>query len=449
MKLNRKTLRSYYTVANALRLNAGEVTKLHLRHLNPISTWITRFIGTHRRFIKARDIYLNDEDGKTYLDFLCGFGALNFGHEPPEVLRALRDIEGRPNILQASLNPFAAKLAEFLEKVTPGELSRTFFCNSGTEAVEAAIKLTRCATGRKLLLSTSGAFHGKTFGALSVSGKNKYKVPFEPLLPQTKIIPYNNLGALRRELSKDNVAGFIVEPIQGEAGIIVPDDGYLKGAEALCRKYGTLLIVDEIQTGMGRTGRLFCCEYEGVEPDILCLSKSLGGGVIPIGAMITTDKIWRKAYGSLETCLLHTSTFGGNSRACVCGIAALNTLISKNFIRNARRQGEYFISELQSLKKRFPVIKEVRGKGLMIGIHFQRLKGKSPLIEGALTLWVVRQLFRKYRIITAFTLNNYDVLRIMPPLNVSRKHIDRFLDALEDVLKTTRIFTKLRLTKTD
>lgn len=448
MELNRQTLKSYYTVTAALKLSTAEATKLHLKYLNSVSTWITRFVGSYRRFVKAKGIYLTDEEGRHYMDFLCGFGSLNLGHEPQEVLAALKKAEECPNILQVSLNPFAAKLAEFLAAVTPGDLSRTFFCNSGTEAVEAAIKLARCATQKKRLISAIGAFHGKTFGALSVSGKNKYKLPFEPLVPKTQNIPFNNPEALERELKNGDVAAFIIEPIQGEAGVIVPDYGYLKEVEQLCRKFKALLIVDEVQTGIGRTGKLFCCEYEGVKPDIMCLSKSLGGGVIPIGAMITTDKIWKKAYGSLETCLLHSSTFGGNSRACACGIAALNTLISKGLIENAKKQGENLISALIALKKRFPVIKEVRGKGLMIGVHFLRLKGKGPLVEGALTLWVVRQLFRKHRIVTAFTLNNYDVLRIMPPLNVSRRQIDTFVNALEDVLKQSKIFTKFHLVKT-
>jgi len=447
MKLNRRTLESYYNVSNVFGLGTGEITKLHLKHMNPVSTSIIRFIGAHRKFVKAKGIYLIDEKGEKYMDFLCGYGAVNLGHEPTEVLDALRDVEGCPNILQASLNPFAAKLAEFLEKVTPGELSRTFFCSSGTEAVEAAIKLSRCATGKQMLISTTKAFHGKTFGALSVSGKDKYKKPFAPLVPKTKIIPYDDLKTLEKELRKGSTACFIVEPIQGEAGVIVPHDGYLKGAEKLCRKYGAMFIVDEIQTGMGRTGKLFCCEYEGVEPDIMCLSKSLGGGVMPIGAMITTDKIWKKAYGTLQTCLLHTTTFGGNTRACACGIAALNTIIKKGYIRNARIQGEYLLSELKSLQRRFPVLLDVRGKGLMIGMTFARLKGKNSLVEGALTLWTTRQLFRKHHIVTAFTLNNFDVLRIAPPLCVTRREVNMFLSSLEDVLKQSKFFVRLGLLK--
>jgi len=445
MKSNPQNPRFHYNVSDALKLRTGEIAKLHLKYLNPISTWIIRFIGTYRKFIKAKGIYLTDEKNKKYMDFLCGYGAVNLGHEPPEVLAALRAVEGKPNILQASLNPFAAKLAEFLEKITPGKLSRTFFCNSGTEAVGPAIKLARCATGKKILLSTNKAFHGKTFGALSVSGKDKYKKPFEPLVPDTKIIPYDDLEVLEKNLRRRNVAAFIVEPIQGEAGVIVPRKGYLKAAEKFCKKYETLFIVDEVQTGMGRTGKLFCCEYEEIEPDIMCLSKSLGGGVMPIGAMITTDKIWKRAYGTIETCLLHTTTFGGNSRACVCGIAALNTIIKKGLAKSAEVQGEYLVSGLKSLQKRFPMILDVRGKGLMVGINFARLKGKSVLVEGALTLWVTRQLFRKHHILTAFTLNNFDVLRISPPLNVSRGQIDVFLSALEDILTQSRLFARLGL----
>ena len=448
MKLNRQTLKSYYSVSGALSLRPGDLTHLHLKYLNPIATWIMRFIGTHTKFVNAQGCFLTDDKGTKYLDFVSGYGALNLGHEPQEVLEALRAVENHPNLLQVSLNPFAAKLAEFLERVTPGELSRTFFCNSGTEVVEAAIKLARYATGKTLLISAENSYHGKTYGSLSVSGKNKYKVPFEPLIPNTKIIPYNDLEGLARNLQAGGVAAFIVEPIQGEGGVIVPSPGYLKGAEQLCREYQALLIVDEVQTGMGRTGKLFCCEHDDVIPDILCLSKSLGGGVMPIGAMITTDKIWKKAYGSLETCLLHTSTFGGNSRACACGIAALNTLIRSGLIKNARQQGTYLLKQLNSLKNQYSWIKDVRGKGLMIGIHFSRLKGKGPIIEGGLALWIVRQMFRRHHIITAFTLNNYDVLRIMPPLNITRPQIDIFLGALDDVLRSSQIFNRLKIVRT-
>lgn len=430
-------------IQEVMQMSMREIEKMHTRHLNPVSTSIIKFIGANRKFVKAKGAFLYDEQGNKYLDFLSGYGSVNLGHEPAEVLDALRAVEGSPNIFQAGLNPFAAKLAERLSALTPGNLSRSFFCNSGAESIEAAIKLARCYTGRKKLLYAENAFHGKTHGALSVSGKEKYKKPFEPLVPDVTGVAFNDCEALEKELAGKEAAGFIVEPIQGEAGVIVPAEGYLKEAQNLCREYGTLFIVDEIQTGMGRTGKLFCCEHGGVEPDILCLAKSLGGGVMPIGAMITTDKIWKKAYGNMANGLLHTSTFGGNTRACACGYAALQVLLDSELVKNAEEQGEYLIKKLFGLKEKFAVIKDVRGKGLMIGIQFSKVRGSAPILEGAISLWVVRQLLRKHRIVTAFTLNNYDVLRIMPPLCITCEQVDEFIAGLEDVLHQSQIITRL------
>jgi len=430
------TLEQQFDIAAIASLPSKEVMRVHLKHLNSVAARVISFTGLNQQFIKAEGIHLTDAKGRDYLDFISGYGACNLGHEPQEVLSALKAVEGKPNILQSSLNPYAAKLAELLARHSPGRLNRVFFCNSGTEGVEAALKLARIVTGRRILLSTNGAFHGKTFGSLSVSGKNKYRIPFEPLLPDTQRIDYDDLEALEGALRARNVAGFIVEPIQGENGIIVPRPGYLKQAELLCKKYETPYILDEVQTGMGRTGRFLCAEYEEVTPDILVLSKSLGGGVMPIGAMLTTDRLWKKAYGSRETCLLHTSTFGGNSRACACGIAAVTTLLEKNLIPNAYQQGSYLLEKLEDLKNKSSILKDVRGKGLMIGLHFERLKGKQTLMEGALSLWVVRQLFHKYHIATAFTLNNYDVLRIYPPLSVTREQITFFFESLSAVIES-------------
>ena len=437
------------SVQDILKMSASEASLLYQRFLNPYLGHIIRFMGMNQRFVEAKGAYLRDDKGQEYLDFLSGFGAVNLGHEPEEVLEALHLTEERPNILQSGLNPFAAKLGQYLAEVTPGALSRSFFCNSGAEAVEAAIKLARIATRRKVLLYTEGAYHGKTFGALSVSGRKKYREPFEPLLPGTEAVPYNDAKALEKRLAKKDVAGFIVEPIQGENGVIVPDKGYLKQVERLTRQYGTLFLADEIQTGMGRTGKLFCVEHENVEPDVLILSKSLGGGVMPIGAIVTTDAIWKKAYGTLETGLLHTSTFGGNSRACACGVAAIRTIIQKRLPENAAVMGERIAASISKLSGRFSVLRGVRGKGLMIGLTLARLKGKASLAEGALTLWVARQMLKRHRIITAFTLNNLDVLRIAPPLTVGEKEISHFLTALEDVLQSAEKFQTFRLVKAD
>lgn len=418
-------------------LSAAQTSKLYQQYLNPVLVSLVKILSTDVRFISANGIKLQDDRGREYLDFLSGFGSLNLGHEPPEVLAALREVEDRPNILQASLNPYAARLAEYLSALTPGDLTRSFFCSSGTEAVEAALKIARAFSDRKVLLSTDGAYHGKTIGALSVSGRKKYKAPFEPLLPGTESIPYNDLASLEKRLARGDVAGFIVEPIQGENGVVVPSQGYLQGVERLCRKYETLLLIDEVQTGLGRTGSLFAIDHEGIVPDVLILSKSLGGGVMPIGAIVTSGRLWKKAYGSMETGLLHSTTFGGNTRACACGIASLKTIMDKDLSGNARRMGVMLLSGLQQLQKRFPALEDVRGKGLMIGMTFARFRGSHPMVEGAFTLWIARQLVKRFGIITAFTLNNLDVLRIAPPLTVTEKEIDYFLSSLEEVLKGT------------
>jgi putrescine aminotransferase len=434
-------------VQSALRMEFSETTKLHSAYLNPFLVWISRFLGFNQSFVRASGCYLYDQNGHRYLDFLAGFSSLNLGHEPEEILEALRQVEGRPNFLQSSLNPLAGSLAEHLARLTSDELSRVFFCNSGTEACEAAIKMARVATGKTLLVYAEGAFHGKTLGSLSVSGRKKYKVPFQPLVPDTVSIPYDDESALEAVLKQGNVAAFIVEPIQGEAGVMIPEEGYLKAIRQLCDRFGALLIFDEVQSGMGRTGHFFCCEHEGVLPDILTLSKSLGGGVMPIGATLAKDQIWRKAYGTIEKCLLHTSTFGGNTRACAAGVAAIRTLISKNLMQNADEMGAMLLSRLKDFQGRYGILKSVRGKGLMIGLTVARLKGKKSLAEGAIALWMARRLLVRHRIITAFTLNNYDVLRISPPLLINQEQVDYFTEAFEDVLKAAEKFNFFRLVK--
>ena len=249
-------------IEEARALSYSESAKLYSAHLNPFLVLISRFLGFNKKFSRASGCYLYDEEGNRYLDFLAGFGSLNLGHEPEELIDALRQTEHLPNFLQSYLNPFAGKLAQHLSRLTENKLSRVFFCNSGAEACEAAMKLTRASTGKKVIVSAEGAYHGKTMGALSISGREKYKLPFAPLVPETVCIPYNDLQALEEILKTQSVAAFIVEPVQGEAGVIVPDSGYLKGVRKLCDQYDSLLILDEVQSGMGRTGRFFCYEYE-------------------------------------------------------------------------------------------------------------------------------------------------------------------------------------------
>lgn len=402
-----------------------------------------------KQFIRAEGIKVWDSEGNQYLDFLGAYGALNLGHNHPQVLAALDQVKELPSLLQASLGTIAGALAKDLAAITPGKLQRSFFCNSGAEAVEGALKLARAATGRKGLVYCNGSFHGKTLGALSVTGREKYQKAFQPLLPGIISVPFGDLDALERQLRDKSVAAFIVEPIQGEGGIILPPEGYLAGVRQICTKYNTLLIIDEVQTGLGRTGEMFACQHYRVIPDILCLAKSLGGGVMPIGAYITTDEIWKKAYGSMDKATLHTSTFGGNTLAAAAAIATLEVLYEQNLPERARESGSYLLAGLRRLKEKYPLIKDVRGLGLMAGIEFSRPEGVAlkvsmglvnKISEEYLGSMVAGELLNKHRMITAYTLNNPNVIRLEPPLLVTREQMDTLLEALEVILSAHKGF---------
>lgn len=429
----------------ALNLERGETVKLHRDYVNPSFTRMLELLGFDQPLVRAQGMHLWDEDGGEYLDFLGGFGSLNLGHNPPAVWEALEKVAGRPNLLQVSLNPLAGALAHDLSRVAPGQLQHSFFCNSGAEAVEGAVKLARAATGRTRILSCREGFHGKTMGSLSVSGREKYQEPFKPLLPGCEAVPFGDAEALELALAPGDVAAFIVEPIQGEAGIIVAPDGYLARAQELCRQFETLLVLDEIQTGLGRTGTLFAAEQEGLEPDIMCLAKSLGGGLMPIGAIMSTAPVWKRAYGTMERGTLHTSTFGGNTLACAAGLAVLDEMSREELSRRAAARGEQLLQGLMELKRQFPLVREVRGRGLLVGLEFQqpekswldRISGGqlSRLGHEYMGALVASELRHRHGIITAYTLNNPNVIRMEPPLIVEEGQVQQVLDALKEVFQ--------------
>lgn len=441
------------TIDHALQMSRDQVRQLHKDYLNAGLVSMLSLLNFDRRFVRAEGVYVWDAEGRRYLDFLGGYGALNTGHNHPRILKAVARVQQAPNLLQAALNPLAGVLAHNLAQILPGSLERAFFGNSGAEAVEGALKLARIATGRPRIVYCQGSFHGKTMGALSVTGRTKYQKPFEPLLPDCTPVPFGDVSALEDALRARDVAAFIVEPIQGEGGIIVPPPGYLKAVREICSRYGTLLIVDEIQTGLGRTGAMFACEHEDVVPDIICLAKSLGGGVIPIGAYVTTDAIWKRAYGSLDRTLLHTSTFGGNSLACAAAIAALEVILEENLATKARENGAYFLARLGELKKKHPVIRDVRGRGLMVGLEFAEqqkgLMGKlsfgvlQKLSDELLGSLVAGELLNEHGVITAYTLNNPNVIRLEPPLAVTRVQLDYVVNALDAILSRRKGFIGL------
>lgn len=435
-----------------MKLGRQESGDLYSRYVNPGLKTLLSVVGFDRSFTAAEGTYVYDENGTKYLDFLGGYGSLPFGHNPKDILDAVDKASERPNFLQAQVNPFQAALAHDLAEIAPGDLEMSFFCNSGTEAVESGLKLARGAKGPGTIIYCTGAFHGKTLGSLSVGGREKYRKPFEPLLPGTVEIPFGDADALERELAKGDVAAFIVEPIQGEGGVIVYPDDYLKKVRELTHKYNALLIFDEIQSGLGRTGQMFACMHEGVAPDILCIAKALGGGVMPIGAAMATRSVWEKAYGGLSNAALHTSTFGGGTRACAAGLASINRLVNEDLAQRAKELGEYFLQGLFTLKERYKLIEEVRGKGLLIGIEFRKVGGLlntltagsiNRVVEEYFASLVASKLLQKHHIITAYTLNNPNVMRLEPALTVSKEDIDYVLNALEDVFQSHRNFFSL------
>lgn len=434
----------YITLDDAIHLNRNQVRENYKEYINSSFVSMLSMLQFDKLFVRAKGVSVWDSDGNEYYDFLGGYGALNLGHNPDEVIEAIEKVKDMPNILQAAVGNLPGVLAHNLAMITPGKLKRSFFCNSGAEAVEGALKLAKIASGKHKIIYCQNSFHGKSAGALSVTGREKYQKYFKPLVPDAISVLFGDADKLEEFLKNRDVAAFIVEPIQGEGGINLPPEGYLKKVRELCTKYDAYLIFDEVQTGFGRTGKMFACEHEDVVPDIMCLAKSLGGGVMPIGAYITTDEIWQKGYGTMDKCLLHTSTFGGNTYASAAGIASIQTIIEKRLPEAAKELGDYFLGRLKELKEKHKLIKDVRGRGLLIGIEFDQPEGGllnklsggavSKLSNEYLGSLVAGELQNKHRIITAYTLNNPNVIRLEPPLVVSREHIDAVVDALDEIL---------------
>ncbi len=444
---------------DALNLKQIDIEENYKQYINPNLYRLLKILGFNKKFVKAKNTKVWDEKGEEYLDFLGGYGALNIGHNNDFVINSLSKINNSPNLLQSGMNGLTSALAQNLANISPGNLKYTFFCNSGAEAVEGALKLAKISTKKHRIIYCKGSFHGKSMGALSVTGRNKYKKYFEPMVPDTIEVPYGDINALKSILENYNdIAAFIVEPIQGEGGIIIPPTGYFKKAKELCNQYGVLLIIDEIQTGFGRTGYYFGCEFEKIEPDIMCVAKSLSGGIIPIGAYIATEDVWKKGYGTMEKCLLHTSTFGGNTWASVAGITTIEFIEKNHLEYEAFRKGNYVIEKLLKLKEKSPILKDVRGRGLMIGLEFDNLNiplmGKiinnntkesmNEYIGGI----IASELITKYNIITAYTLNNPNVIRIEPPLTVEYKQLDKLVDSLEEILLKNKSIESMALYST-
>ncbi len=461
-----------------------EIMDLYAKYINPVLVAVNQSGNYDRLYVNAQGMNIRDCDNKEYLDFVGGYGSVNVGHNHPRILKRIEDYIAAkpPGILQVTPGYFASLLGEKLCSILPGDINRVFFCNSGTEAVEGALKLARIYTGRSKYISTKNSFHGKSFGSLSVTGREKYQKFFRPLLSEVLFTDYNSTDELEELLKNEDIAAMIVEPVQGEGGVIATKPGYLKTCLELCHKYGTLLIADEVQTGFGRTGKMFAVEHDNVVPDIIACAKSLGGGIIPIGAYGTKEEIWHDAYGNQSKYLLHTSTFGGNGLCSAVALEAIDIIKEEKLPENAAEMGEYLINGLKDISKDYNFIKEVRGKGLLIGIEFdynvsEGISALADLIKSMVPANIKRlfsalsndiaesmrsfvdenienvekylsenfasqfsaKMLNDYGIISIVTLNNPNVIRIEPPLIITKKEADIFLSAFRNVCEKNRL----------
>lgn len=410
--------------------------------LNPARAALLQMFALDAKIVRGSGFSLYDEDGREYLDFLSQYGALPFGHNPPRLWEALNAAQSEqlPSLVQPLIPVEAEKLARRLADITPGDLSITTFANSGAETVEAAIKLARIRTGRTGILSTHNGFHGKTLGALSATGKPVYQKGFAAPAPGFDYVTYGDLDALRDRLeaASSGIAAFIVEPIQGEGGVVCPPDGYIDDVITLCRSYGVLVILDEIQTGLGRTGELFACSNGREVPDMLLLAKALGGGMMSIGACIVRPDVWDDRFGRN-----HSSTFANNNLAARVANATLDMLLEDEsaMIRRVAENGAYLHEKLQDMHCRYPeVIAEVRGRGYMVGLSFHPFDNRMDSatmafasLNGGVTPLISSYLFNVQGLLTAPLFNETHVMRLQPTLISGRTEIDRALHALEQV----------------
>jgi len=401
----------------------GETYENYRAYLNPPLARVMKVSGSPVE-VRAQGCTIVDQNGKEYLDFAGGYGVFTLGHRHPRVLAAVREqLESLALSGRTMFSPPMGRLAKRLAEITPGDLQISFFANSGAEAIEGALKLARAATKRAKFVATQDAYHGKTFGALSVSGREPYRAPFEPLL-EMQLVPYGDADALVDAL--EGAAAFVVEPVQAEGGVNVPAAGFLSRARELCDAAGALLIADEVQTGLGRCGLTFACERDGVVPDVMVLAKGLSGGVVPIGAYVARPSVWNQAYGKAP--LLHTSTFGGSPLACAAALAALEVLFDEGLIENARLRGEQLLHGARLIAAEYPgVIREVRGLGLLVGVELTNEGYGGTLVPELL----------KRGVTAAWTLNRQRVIRLEPPLIVAAEEVARALEALRGAVHAT------------
>lgn len=428
--------------------NQNERFQNHLDFMNPQLPKVLKTLGFDKTYVRAEGPYLWDSNGTRYLDFLSGYGVFNIGRYHPVIKQTMIDMLEiqDANLVQFDCPHLLGELAKALIKKVP-HLDRVYFTSAGAETVEAAIKFARAHTKREKIVYLSHGFHGLTTGALSLNGNEEFRAGFGDLLPST-CVEMNDLDSLEKLLKKKDVAAFIFEPIQGK-GVYIPEPGYLKAAESLCRKYGTLTIADEIQSGMGRTGKFLASEHENIEPDMVLLSKSLSGGIIPTGALLSRTDIFLSVFSKMDRCVVHSSSFGKNSFSAAMGLATLWVLDNEDILKKSEQIGNRLIQGLKDMQSDFEMLGEIRGRGCMIGIEFKAPKSFQLKMGWSLLHSLSKDLFpqllvvplmRDHQILTQTSGHHQDIVKLLPPCILSDEDIDYFLSSFRKVLEGAHQF---------
>jgi ornithine--oxo-acid transaminase len=432
------------TVSEILAARRGEDLDLNDRYLNPQMGRILRTIGFDRTWSGGQGAHLIDEAGERYLDLVGGYGVFAIGRNHPEAIAAIEQVLAArtANMPQLGVSLLAGVLAEQLVDRAPARVAAMIPANSGTEAVEAAIKVARAATSRKRVLYADHAFHGLTLGALSLNGNDEFRDGFGPLLADCQPVDFGDLHALERELERGDVAAFLVEPVQGK-GVNLPPAEFLPVAQSLCRQAGTLFVCDEVQTGVGRTGRFLAGDHWELEPDLICLAKALSAGLVPVGAVLASREAFDTVFDGMERAVRHGSTFGGNDLAAAAALATLRVLEREQLVARAQRMGELLLELTEPLVERFEVVRSVRGLGLMWAIEFgappgmasrrlwERVEARQP---GLFAQLVIAPLFHKHRILCQVAGHRMNVIKALPALTVEESELRRFAAALEETI---------------
>ena len=431
-------------VREIIARRTGEDLALNDRHLNPQMGRILRTLGFDKVWVGGEGAHLIDSGGARYLDLFGGYGVFALGRNHPEAIAAIEEVMAARtgNLPQLGVTLLSGVLAEQLLARAPGSVGAMVPANSGTEAVEAAVKIARAATGRPRILYAEHAFHGLTLGSLSLNGDAHFREGFGPLLPGCEAVPFGDLHALERALERGDVAAFVVEPVQGK-GVNLPPEGYLPDAQRLCRTAGALFVCDEVQTGLGRTGRLLALEHWGLQPDMVCLAKALSGGLVPIGAVLVSRAAFARVFDGMERAVRHGSTFGGNDLAAAAGLATLRVLEQEGLVERAQRLGELLLELTRPLVERHAIVRDVRGLGLMWAIEFGPPSGAAArrlweTVErrqaGLFSQLITVPLFHEHRIFCQVAGHRMNVIKALPPLVIEEEEIRRFAAALEETV---------------